>query len=65
MKKLMNEIEAAGYLCLSRSFMRQARIKGTGPAFFKIGRAVRYCLEELDMWLMAKSCNSTILKGRK
>lgn len=60
METLINESEAARYLCLSRSFMRQARVKGTGPAFIKMGRAVRYRLEDLDAWIERRVCQNTI-----
>ena len=53
----LSEIEAALYICMSRSFLRQARMDGKrdnrtpAPPFIKIGRAVRYLREDLDSWL--------------
>ena len=52
----LTEIEAAIYIGMSRSFMRQDRSNGhrdnrtKGPVFMKIGRAVRYHLADLDEW---------------
>ena len=53
----LSEAEAAQYICMSRSFLRQSRMDGKrdsrtpAPPFIKIGRAVRYLREDLDQWL--------------
>ncbi len=45
--RLLSEKEASQYICMSRSFLRQARMDGNrenrtpAPPFIKIGRAVR------------------------
>tara|TARA_A200000113_G_scaffold224255_1_gene241708 strand:+ start:661 stop:897 length:237 start_codon:yes stop_codon:yes gene_type:complete len=55
--KALTEIEASQYICMSRSFLRQARMDGNrenrtpAPPFIKIGRSVRYLREDLDTWL--------------
>jgi hypothetical protein len=42
---------------MSRSYLRQARMEGNrdnrtpAPPFIKIGRSVRYVIEDLDYWL--------------
>jgi len=54
---VLKEPEAAQYLSMSTSFLRQSRMDGIrehrtpGPPFVKIGRAVRYLVEDLDTWL--------------
>lgn len=56
-KRLFTEQEASHYICMSRSFLRQARMDGKlgkrtpAPRFIKIGRAVRYLKDDLDTWL--------------
>lgn len=56
-KRVLKEVEAANYICMSRSFLSQDRVNGTlknrtpGPKFIKIGRAIRYLKEDLDIWL--------------
>jgi predicted DNA-binding transcriptional regulator AlpA len=56
-QRALKEPEAAQYLSMSISFLRQSRMDGIrehrtpGPAFVKIGRAVRYLKEDLDHWL--------------
>ena len=57
MKKLLTEQETALYLGLSRSTLRQARMGDrpdghiSGIPFIKIGRSVRYSVEDLDKWV--------------
>lgn len=41
---------AAAYLDLAPSTLNKMRIFGTGPAFFRLGRAVRYRREDLEEW---------------
>lgn len=56
-KRVLTEIETSAYIGMSRSFLRQSRMDGNrenrtpGPPFIKIGRSVRYLIEELDAWL--------------
>ncbi|PKF78223.1 DNA-binding protein [Vibrio sp. vnigr-6D03] len=56
-KRAFTEQETAEYIGMSRSFLRQARMEGQrknrtiAPPFIKIGRAVRYLKEDLDLWL--------------
>ena len=57
-KRLLTEIEAAEYIGMSRSFLRQGRMDGVrvnctpAPKWIKIGlRSVRYAIEDLDEWI--------------
>ena len=47
--------EAAQYLKLSRQFLEAARYRGdgSGPAYVKLERAVRYRRSVLDAWMSA------------
>ena len=55
---LLTEKQAAPYIGMSRSFLRQSRMNGkrqnrtAGPPFLKIGRKVLYLAEDLDAWLL-------------
>lgn len=55
--RAFNEIEAAQYICMSRSYLAQARMDGKranrtpAPPFIKIGKSVRYLKDDLDQWL--------------
>jgi len=56
--RLLTETQAAPYIGMSRSFLRQSRMNGKrenrtpGPPFLKIGRKVLYLAEDLDAWLL-------------
>jgi hypothetical protein len=56
-KQVINEIEAAKYIGMSPSYLRMDRCEGhrknraRGPAYLKIGKAVRYRIADLDEWL--------------
>ena len=55
----LTEQEAATYIGMSRSFLRQSRMDGKranrtpGPPFMKIGRKILYLKDDLDAWLEA------------
>jgi hypothetical protein len=52
-KNILSEKEAAEYIGMSRSFLRQDRMNGyrdgrtPGPDFLKLGRTIRYRKEDL------------------
>jgi predicted DNA-binding transcriptional regulator AlpA len=59
-KRAYTEAEAAAYLGVSRSFLRQDRMNGhrdgrlQGPPWVRLGRrSIRYLHEDLDAWLDA------------
>jgi len=56
--RALSEKDAAIYISMSRSFLRQGRMNGDRegrtptPPYLKIGsRSVRYLKEDLDTWL--------------
>ena len=49
----VDEAEAAEYLAVSVLTMRRWRWARTGPAFLKLGSAVRYDTRDLDAFLRA------------
>lgn len=57
LKRLFTEQEAADYLGMSRSYLRQDRMNGTlenrtpGPNFCRFGTMIRYTKENLDEWI--------------
>lgn len=56
-KRGLTEEEAAFYIGMSRSYLRQDRMHGRrenrtpGPRWVRIGRAIRYLKDDLDSWL--------------
>jgi hypothetical protein len=57
-KRALKEKEAAEYIGMSRSFLRQDRMNGyrdgrkRGPDFVKTGRTILYRKEDLENWLL-------------
>ena len=54
---LLTPKEAAKFLRLSESFLAKARMRGDGPRYRKLSRAVRYAMSDLVAWL--KACAKT------
>jgi len=57
--ELLTPREAAGFLRLSESFLAKARMRGDGPRYRKLSRAVRYSKSDLEAWLKACAKTST------
>ena len=51
--------EAASLLKISRKTLERMRVEGTGPAFCKAGRSVRYRMQDLTAWLESHRFTST------
>ncbi len=57
LKRGYKEREAARYIAMSRSFLRQSRMNGRrenrtpGPRWIRVGRSILYLVEDLDDWL--------------
>ena len=58
--RLIDETEAADYLCYSVRALQNWRCRGGGPLFVKIsGRSVRYTRRDLQTWIDAKRVANT------
>jgi hypothetical protein len=57
--KYTNTKDAAAHLACSVSFLEKCRGAGGGPRFHKIGKAVRYKIDELDAYAAAREHGST------
>jgi len=57
--RLLSPKEAAEFLGMSASWLAKARMRGDGPPYVKIGRAVRYPEGALRQWLKAQMHLST------
>jgi hypothetical protein len=55
----LNTAAAAARVGVSPSFLAKARMRGDGPRYRKLGRAVRYAPVDLDHWQLACSRTST------
>ena len=51
--------EVAGRLKLSMSWLAKARMRGDGPPFIKLGKAIRYPEAALIQWMKGRQRLST------
>lgn len=51
---LMTSADIAAYLKVPATTPRQWRRAGTGPPWVRVGRHIRYCRADLDLWLAAQ-----------
>jgi excisionase family DNA binding protein len=56
--------DAAARLKLSRRFLEALRRTGGGPTFISFGRAVRYCVDDVDAWAASRKRASTSDTGK-
>ena len=59
---MLRSAEAACYIDMSDSWLRQTRMAGRadGPPFLRQGRAVRYRRCDLDRWLERRLCGGDV-----
>ncbi len=57
--RFIDDREAAQILGLSRSYLRQLRVKGGGAPYSKFNTAVRYRISDLLAWAASCSTRST------
>jgi predicted DNA-binding transcriptional regulator AlpA len=58
--RLMDEREAAGFLCYSVRALQNWRVRGGGPRFVKVsGRSVRYRRRDLMQWIDERTRSHT------
>ena len=60
---LLDERDAADYLGLSVRLLQKYRQSGDGPVFLKIGRMVRYRVDDLRSWASERVRSSTSDSG--
>jgi hypothetical protein len=53
-ESLLTEVAAAKHLTLSVRTLQAWRCRGEGPPFVRAGRAIRYCLADLQAWIAAQ-----------
>ena len=56
---LLTTKETAAHCNMSPSFFHKSRIRGGGPRFIRVGRAVRYDARRVTEWLAANEFRST------
>jgi predicted DNA-binding transcriptional regulator AlpA len=58
-ERLLTARDAANLLRLSSSWLAKARMRGDGPPYVKLGRAVRYSEGALAQWMKSRLRLST------
>jgi predicted DNA-binding transcriptional regulator AlpA len=56
---LLTAAEASQILKVSLSWLAKARMRGDGPPFIKIGRAIRYSEAAIQQWMKSRQRLST------
>ena len=60
MNEFLNRQKAAEFLNLKKCTLEAWAIRGGGPAFVKFGRAVRYRLSDLEIYVKKQTRQNTI-----
>ncbi len=60
---LLSSREVSERYRLPEGSLRNLRVKGTGPVFIKIGRAIRYRIRDIEAWLEEQARRSTCDSG--
>ncbi|WP_322868287.1 helix-turn-helix domain-containing protein [Bradyrhizobium ottawaense] len=55
---LIAEVQAADFLRISIRTLQAWRCRGAGPAFVRVGRAIRYRRRDLLAWIEANTVTS-------
>jgi hypothetical protein len=61
---LLNEVQAAQFLCLSVRTLQSWRRTKQGPIYIQAGRAIRYRREDLEVWVMGNRKDPTASERR-
>lgn len=56
---LLNQREAARYLGVSERFLEKGRVSGRAPRFVRVGRSIRYDLDDLRNWVDSRKASNT------
>ena len=59
----LNTKEAAKHLNLSKNTLERMRVRGDGPQYVKLARAVRYRVTDLDEFMREMVVSSTSERG--
>lgn len=57
--ELLTEKETSEFLKVKSATLRTWRTRGQGPVFIKIGRSVRYRMQDLEAWITERTFSNT------
>lgn len=60
----INESELARRAAVSTAALRKWRREGTGPRFLRLGRCVRYLIQDVDTWLHSRAFDCDRVRAR-
>lgn len=61
--QMLTENQVADLICQSVRTIQKWRVIGFGPAFFKIGRSVRYRRRDVSQWIESRRRRHTSEEG--
>jgi predicted DNA-binding transcriptional regulator AlpA len=68
LERLLTSKELAAYLGYSETYgaeaVRQLRVRGTGPSWFRVGRSIRYRESAVRKWIEERERQSTSKRRR-
>jgi predicted DNA-binding transcriptional regulator AlpA len=59
MQPLLTQRQCAEALALSERTLERFRVSGVGPKFVRMGKSVRYRLNDVEVWLASRLRGST------
>lgn len=59
MERLLTPADVAEYLRVEQTTLRDWRYRGTGPAFVRTGRSIRYRPAAVEEWIKANTETAT------
>ena len=60
MDRLINEHQAADFLCYTARALQNWRVRGGGPKFIKVSsRSIRYTRRDLQVWIDERKVSNT------
>lgn len=62
--RILRTPEAARHLGLAPATLETWRVRGHGPPFVRLGRAVGYERAALDAWVDGRACEARAVLGR-
>lgn len=57
--RLLSRSEVEDYFGISRRFLEVSAVRGDGPPFSRIGRSVKYQVDDLRHWIAARRVQNT------
>ncbi len=63
MSQYIDEVAVSKKIGIAIKTLRNWRVRGQGPVFYKAGRSVKYDEDEVDAWMRSQRVTSTSQAG--